>query len=146
MFPWRKIKFYRDKIFADVPEMQKSTNQSLYKVNYKKINKYCKTYENPYSLNFKKGLKTRLLTLSTFVRNSSYYFYISTIIDHKHLFCLFWHQGEQDKMYPVYFKFTKIPKRSLTWFKKAKELFGTPAKICFFSFSDQIIFLKHLDA
>ena len=45
-------------------------------------------------------------------------------------------------MYPVYFKFTKIPKRALTWFKKAKELFGTPAKICFFSFSDQIIFLK----
>lgn len=35
-------------------------------------------------------------------------------------------------MYPVYFKFTKIPKRALTWFKKAKELFGTPAKICFF--------------
>ena len=37
-------------------------------------------------------------------------------------------------MFAAYFKFTKIPKRALTWFKKAKELFGTPAKICFKTF------------
>ena len=34
----------------------------------------------------------------------------------------------------------------VTGFEKAKELLGTPVQMFFFSFSDQIIFLKHLDA
>ena len=40
------------------------------------------------NLTFNKKFKTRIkVTLSTFARNNSYYFYISTIINHKHLSC-----------------------------------------------------------